>query len=469
MDFHSQSCFDKSDKTPRSPHGKSNNNLASQIEEFESQNLLAASNGIEDFESQDILDPSVEDEFDTAGDRLLSDFNSQNSIIGNKNPYMSSENPLSQSNRKRKTTNTENSIPKRVKPSIAQQLKSIDPEEELDIHDMLDQLSNDVLVEEYVNLLLKHKIRPVLLETTIDEWLSSSKDIELQIEDFKDVFSDLFSHFQLKYFISNLKKAVQFESHVCNPLIDLRIPKFNLLPRRTLQLMTNLKMGFTTHYEKVSIIGASFSCQLILLRIIDSIMSQVNFKYPDTNQRKTFEGIFSILYRKARIEFIKEYKPKVINWEFRKSKVIHSEPKWRKNQEEPPTNSFNRFANNIFSGIANQQPILKGSVVESEVKDFLQGTIPASNHKTHNKRHQQYKSNFRNKKKHHQRPSPISANSPNAASSSETVQQISSTKNNENRFQYKRNVANNEERKEITRENNGKRNNPPASQTNDTF
>lgn len=90
---------------------------------------------------------------------------------------------------------------------------------------------------------------------------------------------------------------------------------------------------------------------------------------------------------------LKNKKPKVINWEFRKSKVTQTEPKWRKNNESHPSD-FNRFANNVFSEIVNNQPILKGSIVEEEVRVFLQGNSPANNsrkgpveHSKHNKRY----------------------------------------------------------------------------------
>lgn len=95
-------------------------------------------------------------------------------------------------------------------------------------------------------------------------------------------------------------------------------------------------------------------------------------KISATEYRKsTFESIFAILYRKARLEFIKEYKRKNIDWQKKPTKIFHSVPSWRKTNSSPPTTAFNIYANNVFGSITQAEPIIKADVINNQQTTFL--------------------------------------------------------------------------------------------------
>lgn len=331
------------------------------IEQFNSQLMEEFDEDrIEEFQSQPLIDPN--ESFSTAKDKSTP---AANAKYGKRKGTSSREEQTT--SKKPKFPNTE---------SLKDQITAIDPTKSLAIYDFLDSINEDLLVQEYVEKFLGLKILPIEpSKEIIDNWIKRANTETVDLNYFKEAFTYFFSYFQLRYYLSNVSAACDTKKYLINPKIDLRIPQFNLLPSQTLLKFTNVKEACALHYQRYSLIGAKFSSQLILLRICDLIMKNVKENTTAAKEQLAFESIFALLYTKSKYEFIKEYRPKIIDWEQKESKVTHTLPAWRKIGADPPSLPFNKYAEASLHSL-NDNMEIAANTVDSEFKNFLQNGLP---------------------------------------------------------------------------------------------
>jgi|SRR5690348_2270549 len=259
------------------------------------------------------------------------------------------------------------SSPSKEASQIEQQIRKIDKKKELCILDFLDSYSSDVLVREYVTLLLKNKVLPKIPENP-EDYFHTKTNFDLSVEAHDIIINNFMNYFQVDYFQNNVVDAMSRNLALFNPINNFWTPQFHLLPENTLNMITKIKEAYVAQIQNQSLEGSNFSKELILLRIIDRIFSELvgpnrNFKF--------YSYQFCLHYMKAKCEFLKTYPIKSIDWDKKKTKIVHSKPKWRK--EIPlaiPTKFNNHYAKSISVRIKNGQESFSFKDVMKDVENF---------------------------------------------------------------------------------------------------
>ena len=274
---------------------------------------------------------------------------------------------------KRKAEKVVENSGKKSKINIADISESLlihDSEKLLCIHKFVKSYTTDVLVTEYVDLFLKNQVIPILPDTSvIEEWLMKESAREAETEVLSKLTTNFISYLQIKYFQNNTMNATAQKVHMFNPKSDFWIPQFTLLPLQSLEEFTELKKTFAICLQTSACKATDFSLQLILLRNIELIVTN---SQSEDNLRDEIEYNLAIAYTKAMMEFTKEFKPKIIDWTVKKSKIRNSLPKWRTDDsKKPPAEPFNVYAKKIEKRYADGAEKTRGSEVKTELDNFL--------------------------------------------------------------------------------------------------
>lgn len=227
-------------------------------------------------------------------------------------------------------------------------LAALDPSLSLSIHGMADHYKTDPLVQEYVDIILDLQIIPKLPRNPEQE--NFNPTIPLPKDTFIPILTNLITYYQSLYFDKNLKAAEENQLGVFNFHTNFKIPSFNLLPMASLASMAALKVQFVKDTQKFARQGSQFTRELLMLRNFKIIQNKLGDDIPLTTLQSHIRHYISVAVMRAHIEFLNSYNYKVTDWSKKKSKVILTEPGWRKqNPSIPPTQPANFYAKNVPS------------------------------------------------------------------------------------------------------------------------
>jgi hypothetical protein len=82
---------------------------------------------------------------------------------------------------------------------------------------------------------------------------------------------------------------------------------------------------------------------------------------------------FAVAMTKSKVEFGLEYNTKIIDWDSKKSKIITTLPKWRKDKSDPPTQFQSVYAKNINAKLEAGEKLTAASV-KKDFDEFLNTT-----------------------------------------------------------------------------------------------
>ena len=282
-------------------------------------------------------------------------------------------------------------------------IQSMDPDNKLTIFELSNTYKEDPLVLEYINNLLQLNIIPQPPSSEeADEFLNLCPDITLGNSDLLPIITNWMTILQMRYFSRNVTKATESNIGLFNPVYKFSIPAFNLLPAATLENITLLKQDLTRGVQLEAIRGSQFGRELLILRNLKALADSVQSK-GSKNIQETVLHYNALCYRKATMEFYDQYQVKDISWEGKTTKVRHTQPKWRKEEDPiPPVNPTNFYARNLSNRIASEDlsshniismyhvhtntlQILRGRLVSSTgiqtgpIPNPTQSSIPSSN------------------------------------------------------------------------------------------
>ena len=252
-------------------------------------------------------------------------------------------------------------------------LSKVDLEKKLSIHNLLKYYHKDPLVQEYVSILLKSNLMPVILdESKREEILQASPQIHLTNQELLPAMINWMTYMQSTYFTNNIRKATANDIGLFNPKYSFSIPSFNLLPSYFHENIHLLKKDFVNSVQLQAIIGSEFLRELMILRIYNSILEALHKNtIVNGNQLNDLVLFYTYLSHKcSQIEFMHKYNIKDINWAERTTKVKETLPGWRKNPNgSPPTIPINFYAKNLILNINRLD--LDPNVLESRFQHQL--------------------------------------------------------------------------------------------------
>jgi len=351
----------------------------------------------------------------------------------------SQSNIQQQSNAKRRIEeNAENRLtPKRVKPeTLESNLLKCDPEKFFEIHKYIHQYNEDVLVKEYADLFLNNNniMQPIIMkEEDIQECLKYDSISPCADKTYDSIIHLFLLYFQVFYFNHNVMQATNNNVHMINPITNFWIPQFQLLPMSILSKFTEIKQSFAILMQSTAAQGTDFTCELLLLRIIDTIIQDLRSRSETSILTEVVEYHFSIGYAKAKMEFKKNYGEKKIEWDKKSSKIRHSIPSWRKSSpNEQPKDLKSWMGRDISKRILEKKEKLHGVTVNQEFEKFLSEAVEAQEDSKQKQLHRNRKKFFKdfskakfdknkNKQKEKSKNNNNSNNSKSSSSSSKTT------------------------------------------------
>jgi hypothetical protein len=274
-----------------------------------------------------------------------------------------------------KTTTKKSKVTKNIE-EFEVLLNNLDKEKDLSIHKFLSDYDTDVLVKEYVDLLFKYNVLPLIPNhDELEKVLSHTPTFELSSETYIALIKNFMSLFQSKYFQNNVLDASVNGIQLFNPIIKFSIPSFQFLPEKTLNEFTELKKSIAIRYQESAHNGSEFTSELFVLRNVNLIMEYIQVNVHDNVSEELvnqdFLFYFASTYYKARTEFLSVFRVKSIDWTTRTGKVRHLIPKWRKDCKPPPIEPFNFYAKKIEIRINEGKESFKGEIVQQKFKDFV--------------------------------------------------------------------------------------------------
>jgi len=240
---------------------------------------------------------------------------------------------------------------------VKDQINIIDIHKKLCIYEYLPYIHKDLLVKEYVDVLLETEILPIIPPLKeIEKYVSNNQQTQIPKELSINVIKNFMTFFQKQYHKDNLDDANKKDVQLTNPIIRFSVSSFQLLPLKTHDDITDSKKMLMSliqgHYAE----GSSFTLQLLLIRNIKYIFDVLKEREtPDVDFLPTFWNTFCILYMKAKTEFLTKFRMKSFNWDEKESKVQPVLPHWRKENLEQPKEPFNFYAKEITSRIENEK------------------------------------------------------------------------------------------------------------------
>lgn len=255
-----------------------------------------------------------------------------------------------------------------------QVLDDLDPGKSLSVHDLKSESGNDILVSEYANLFCKLKLLPTIpKQEELEQWISHPTDMDITTDASIKLVKNFMSLFQSKYFQNNITAAQVNHAHVINPSVKMSVPNFQLLPDLFFKKIHTMKESFAMQYEGLAVEGSQFTSELLVLRNLNLIYTELTEKLDsESHIHPVVLKIFATHYLKSKMEFAQQFHIKNIDWKNRESKVNYMQPKWRKENQEPPTEAFNFYAKIITKRIEEGKEKFQASSVISEYKEFMQ-------------------------------------------------------------------------------------------------
>lgn len=249
-------------------------------------------------------------------------------------------------------------------------MNNIDNRQELSIWRYLKYYDSDLLVQEYVKLLLKIKVKPGIIDK-VDLASIEVPNYNLSVDNQVECLNNFFHYFQCRNFARNIKNATDNEVCVANPLYRLMIPQFQTLPLGAHKEFTLIKQNFGLAIQTAALQAIAFNIESYLLKIFNNIFSLVSQNAENPQKRDPdFKYFFLTLYTAARVEFHKTYTIKEIDWSQRVTKAKESLPKWRKESGPVPKTAPNRYAQTLIKKVQEGKKLINASTVLKDFKEL---------------------------------------------------------------------------------------------------
>jgi len=185
------------------------------------------------------------------------------------------------------------------------------------------------------------------------------------------VIEMLMSYFQINYFKNNMMDATAAKAYVIPVKAKITMPCFHLVPDSDLQQVTKLKQSLSLLLQKAAFTSSQFISELLVLKSACLLQDELSNVVKKTELKSKVQFHFEIHYHKARMEFIREFNIKNIDWENFESKVIHTQPFWRQRDLPMPEAVINRYANKIKNRIQTSKERFDPESVTAEFQQFL--------------------------------------------------------------------------------------------------
>lgn len=263
------------------------------------------------------------------------------------------------------------------------QLLQIDTSQSLSIFNYFDE-RDDLVIREYIDKLIMLNFIPCAPNNDPTVLMSSVVNCKLSAETVEKVIPILMFYFQTRNFYNNIVEATAAEKSVFNVNQRPFMPAFKFTPESDLRKVTAIKNSFAMQIQGVHSQSAQFISEFLLIRAASIIMNEVKGKVGTTGDVTTeTKAHLNILFFKCKIEFVGKFKLKNVDWSTYKSKVHHTEPKWRKEEISPPTDMENRYAAQLIARVKRGNESFEPASVKSDFENFLQaGVRTVTNAKT---------------------------------------------------------------------------------------
>lgn len=240
----------------------------------------------------------------------------------------------------------------------------------------------DVLVKEYMDLLIKTKFFPkpptpeeLTTVSAVAPVLTCSKETQVKV---LNIFSAFLSN---TYHLDNVTNACGRNLPLFVPKAKFLVPNYSHLPLSYFTNLKELKEDFAKAVQLESIHAVKFTNELFLLKAFSQIKCDLSEQSVNNDHIKTE---YCVLFSIACQNFKKEHKRKSIDWDQKESKVHGSLPAWRRKQHNPPSLVQNRYAEKISKAILGNKIDLSGSTAHQDLATFLSASIPPSSINTNN-------------------------------------------------------------------------------------
>lgn len=251
--------------------------------------------------------------------------------------------------------------------------------EELDIHKQLQiwhpkLQSEDQLVMEYMDLLKGTNFLPLpptpeelAAVHTIPVELKSDKVTQVKVINFLSAF------LTNTYHLKNVKSACERNLPLFVPKARFMVPNYSHLPLYYFEELKKFKELFACAIQSESIHAVQFTNELFLLRAFSTLQMDLTEKAVSADHiQYELKALFAV----TALNFKKEHKDKVIDWD-RKTSTIHgSLPDWRKKKYPPTTLVKNKYAEKLSKAILSNTVNLTSGAGHQEFTNFLEPTPP---------------------------------------------------------------------------------------------
>lgn len=268
---------------------------------------------------------------------------------------------------------------------LLQQLKFVCPNKKLSIFEVLPYDDNDILVKEYCEKLVNVGYFPDL-PSDEDIRRISMKTLRCSIsnEAHCKIISWLMSRSQSEYFKNNMSDALREAKAIIKVEAKVFIPCFSLMPDLYLGRMTESKKTLSTLLQGLAYEGAQFTSELLVIRAIHLIKSEVeNYFTNEEELKQEVQDQFSLHFIKAKMEFVKKFHIRIIDWKERTDKVLHVTPKWRRDSDNAPEVPPNRHACEILDRIESGTEHFKTMDLKSSYDKFINNLNSSTYHQQH--------------------------------------------------------------------------------------
>lgn len=259
--------------------------------------------------------------------------------------------------------------------ALLKQINSIDKQKTLSIHTYLQQQQHDdPPIRDFVQRLVKLGFFPRIPSS--DDVFNLSTYSRSSLEEVSKtchsvVVETLMSYFQINYFKSNMMDATSARATVIPVKAKISMPCFQLVPDSDLRTTTKLKQNLAILLQKQAYSSSQFISELLLLKSASFLHDELANVVKKTELKSRVQFHFEIHYHKARMEFIREFNIKNIDWENFESKVIHTQPYWRQRELPMPEAVINRYASKIKHRIQTSNELFDPESVTAEFQQFL--------------------------------------------------------------------------------------------------
>jgi len=228
--------------------------------------------------------------------------------------------------------------------------------EELEITKYVKHIDSDPIVSEIVHFIVENPtflpIAPDL--KSMNKTLSFHPKVNLDNDTLKICMSNMFSYFEVCYFQNNLIKACEHDIALFSPTVGLHIPQFNVLAEFYFTRVTGIKQSMALQIQKITSETIKIQTELFFCRTLKAIIDDLSKKISTRDQiwEQHINHFLTVSYCKGKVEVFSVFPAKDIDWKTKQSKVRHTLPYWRKdNNGNTPEQTNNRFTQGIFRQI----------------------------------------------------------------------------------------------------------------------